>query len=127
MVDNIIDSSLELLSDINYIIIPYYNFYNRSEFEIFNNKFVIYKTGTIFINSKEVYSEKSIDLQIKLLKIHNNTNKYVCTIQKNIKYLFNLDIDYNELISRIEEFEVFKNGEIDNISADSLYDFYKSK
>lgn len=39
--------------------------------------------------------------------------------------LHELKLSEKELLERIEEFEVVKNGKIDLISLDSLFDFYK--
>lgn len=60
---------------------------------------------------------------ISMLKVTNLKHK----VDKNKQpclFHFNDDIDYNELVDRIIEFEVIKNGQLDMISINGLYDYY---
>lgn len=134
MVDNkIIQEYIEQLSNINYYIIEHKLFVRSSEYSLFGNKINITDFGSnyLVIDVNDIRLDCCVDLIKKLYHIlydiMQRTNTRIHLLDLNITYLCNIELNRSELISRIEEFEVFKNGDMDYISLDSLYDFYKSK
>lgn len=94
---------------------------------------------TIISKTFKYYSlnDKSIDTNLGrilteiLSKIFNNTNNFLRWIWKNIESDdAELQEDFsfvrNSLCERCDEFEIIKNGKIDLISLNQLYDFYNA-
>lgn len=78
----------------------------------------------LFINNNETWYDKSIKqiLYDLLEKHYTNYNRLLVYIKNNMTRLSLGDVKY-----RADEFEIIKNGFIDIISINSLYDYYDTK
>lgn len=99
----------------------------------------VYKISRV-IESKILYNNKyemttyyklqanGIGYSIDNLLLHKLYEKVSIISYNNLELtnlLYELKLPSHEMYERIEEFEVIKNGKIDLISLDSLFDFYK--